>query len=125
MAARILIADDHELVRSAVSQLVSHGPANLPTFVANGQAAIEKAAELKPDLLILDFQMPRRDGLSAGRDIRAFLPNVPVVLYTAFPCEYVECEAKRHGFHGVVQKSNGSALVAAIRSALTAEPEAA
>lgn len=120
MAVRILIADDHELIRSAISQLIRGEGWEICGSVGDGEAAVAKARELKPDLLILDFEMPRLDGLSAGRDIRAFLPNVPVLLYTAFLCDYVESEARRHGFRGVVEKANSTALVAAIRSALAA-----
>jgi len=119
MSARILIADDHEQIRSVLTQLIRRAGWEVCAAVADGNTAVQKAAELKPDLLVLDFIMPERDGLSAGRNIRTFLPNVPVLLYTMFSSPYVESEAYKLGFQGVVQKANGAALIAAIRRALS------
>ena len=119
MAVRILIADDHDLVRGAVAELLQKTDENWEIFdVADGKSAIEKAAELKPDVVILDVMMPVRDGISAGREIRSLLPTVPVVLYTSHASGTFEAEAQQAGFHAVVQKDNAAALVTAVQSAL-------
>jgi len=119
MAARIFIADDSEQVRSAMTFLIRGLGWEVCGVASDGEAAVEKAIELKPDLLILDIAMPKRDGWSAGREIRASLPDTPIVLYTLMPSSYIEAQAKQLGFHGVVEKSNPTALIDAIRSALS------
>jgi CheY-like chemotaxis protein len=118
MPVRILIADDHERTRSILTDLIREAGWQVCSAVADGKAAVEKAAQLKPDVLVLDLVMPHQDGISAGRNIRSFLPNTPVLLYTMFSSPYVESEARNSGFCGVVEKANGPALIAAIRRAL-------
>lgn len=120
MAVRILIADDHDLLRGAVAELLrkTGDGWEICGEVANGQAAIETAGALKPDLVILDLIMPRRDGISAGRAIREMLPNAPLLLYTIMASPSLEADARRAGFHAVVHKANAAALVSAIRAAL-------
>lgn len=119
MAVRILIADDSEQVRSAMAFLIRGMGCELCAAVGDGEAVVEKAIELKPDLLILDIAMPKRDGWSAGREIRASLPDTPILLYTLLPSSYIENQAKQLGFQGVVQKTDPTALIAAIRTALS------
>lgn len=122
MPVRILIADDSEQVRSAMSFLIRGLGFEVCGAVGDGEAVIEKAIELKPDLLILDVAMPKRDGWSAGTEIRAFLPNTPILLYTLLPSFFIEGRARELGFQGVVEKTNPTGLIAAIRSALTSRP---
>jgi DNA-binding NarL/FixJ family response regulator len=122
MGVRILIADNHELVRSAMSQLIHDAGWEVCGSVSDGKAAIETALALQPDLVILDYRMPDRDGLSVGRDIRVLLPSVPILLCTMFASPDLEREAKKSGFQGVVQKSDGAALIAVIRSVLGSNP---
>ena len=118
MLVRVLIADDNDQVRSMISEIMrSEGWLVCGSF-ADGQTAIEKAAELKPDVVVLDFQMPRRDGISAACAIRVFLPHVPVFIFTLFANPYLDEEAKRLGLNGIIPKGNIEALTSAIRSAL-------
>lgn len=124
MAIRILVADDSETVCNAISALLraSASEWQVCAVADDGEAAVQKAAALKPDLVLLDFVMPQRDGLSAARSIRAFLPQTPIIFYTMFATPYLEYEAKEAGAHAVVQKPNGAGLVAAIRAALAGNP---
>lgn len=119
MTVRVLIADDNDAVRSEISEIIRREGWIVCGSFSDGQSAVARAAELKPDVVILDLQMPQRDGLSAGCAIRAFLPNVPLLVYTLFASPYLETEAKRLGFRGVIQKGNTAALTSAIRSALS------
>jgi DNA-binding NarL/FixJ family response regulator len=121
MAVRILIADDSEQVRSAITFLIRGLGWEVCGEAGDGEAVVEKAIELKPDLLILDIAMPKRDGWSAGCAIRASLPSTPILLYTLLPASYLENRAKQLGFQGVVEKSNPTALIAAVRRVLSAE----
>lgn len=120
MSVRILIADDHDLLRGAIAELLRKTGENWEVCcqVGDGRAAIEKAAQLRPDLVILDVLMPLRDGISAGREIRTILPNAPIVLYTILASPALEADARRAGFHAVVHKANAAELISTIRSAL-------
>jgi len=117
VAVRILIADDQQLVRSAIAQLIRNSGEEWEVCceVEDGQAAVEKVLELKPDLVILDFMMPGRDGISAGREIHTIVPEMPIVLFTSFASASLEVEAKSVGIEAVVPKSEGSQLLATIR----------
>jgi len=120
MSIRILIADDFQAVRTAVSKLIndSHEDWTVCCEASDGQAAVERAVEAKPDLVILDMRMPVRDGISAGREIRELLPGVRIVMFTMVDSPWLEAEAAASGFQGVVQKSRCAALIPAIRKAL-------
>ena len=121
MSIRILVADDNASVRSAVSEVIrSSGHEWEVCYEAsNGQAAIEKAVELRPDLLIIDLLMPF-DGISAGREIRKLLPRTPMVLHSIWASPELEREATKAGFQVVAQKTNSAALISAIHEALLA-----
>jgi two-component system, response regulator PdtaR len=122
MPLRILIADDYEPIRSAMTRLFRTAGWEVCGSVGDGEEAIKKAVELKPDLLILDFLMPQCDGISAAREIRAKLPDVPVVLYTMFSSASIESEAKKLGIRAVVQKASGRGLISTIQRALAQQP---
>lgn len=119
MPVRILIADDNDEVRSAISDILRREGWVVCGSFADGQTAVDGAAELKPDVVVLDLQMPARNGLSAGCAIRTFLPSVPVLIYSTFASSCLEEEAKRLGFQGVIQKGDTAALTSAIRSVLS------
>lgn len=120
MPVRILVADDHDLMRGALSKLLSRTGDHweICAEVPTGAAAVEKAAQLKPDVAILDLFMPQGDGITAGRAIHEMLPNTPLLLYTIAASPALETDARRAGFHAVIDKSSASSLIAAIRAAL-------
>jgi len=124
MAIRILIADSHQRVRTAVVNLIRDSGENWEVCceVEDGQAAIDKARELKPDVAILDLTMPLRDGLTASYLIHKFFPEIPIVLLSMLSSSWLEVEAKRVGIQAVVDKSNGTELIAAIRRLLQVVP---
>ncbi|MGA9882875.1 MAG: response regulator transcription factor [Candidatus Acidiferrales bacterium] len=122
MAIRILVADDHALVRSTLSSLIRNSRDNWEVCgeAEDGQAAVQMAVDLKPDLAILDFRMPHRDGLSAGREIRARVPGIRMLLFSLTEGSCLETAAQAAGFQGVVEKS-GRTIVQAIQKALDSE----
>lgn len=121
MPIRILVADDHQATRSAIASLIRNSGQDWEICgeAEDGQAAVDKAAELKPDLLIIDLMMPQRDGISAGRAVREQVPSVSVLLYTLWVSEFLEAEARAAGLHAVVQKSNAALLLNAITEAVS------
>jgi DNA-binding NarL/FixJ family response regulator len=121
---RILIADDHQEGRSAVSQLIERADENwrICGEVSDGNAAVEMSVELRPDLVMLDFAMPKLDGITAGQQIRAVLPNTSVLVYTFVVSPQLEKFVKEVGLQGVVEKADTPALIAEIRRILGSRP---
>lgn len=119
MPTRVLIADDHQRMRDALSQTVHMIDRTWEIYEAiDGRAALEIAASWKPDLVILDWRMPNLDGLEAGRAIRKLLPTAVMLIYTVTPAMYLEPAATEAGFQGVVEKMDGRGLITAICNAL-------
>lgn len=92
MSIRILVVDDQPVVRAGVAMMISTQPdMEVVGEAADGQAAVTKAAELRPDVVIMDIRMPGLDGIEAARRVVAIAPDPPrVVLLTTFDLdEYV------------------------------------
>jgi DNA-binding NarL/FixJ family response regulator len=120
MAARILIADDHVAVRKMLRLLVeTHGGWEVCGEAENGQEAVAKAIELKPDLVLTDLAMPVMDGIRASREISAAMPTVPILMHTLHYSAALELEAKKAGVRRVVAKAErGDELFNAIGALL-------
>ena len=118
MTKRILIAGD-QVTRTRLTELIQgHGYWEVCARAENGQKAVLKATELKPDIIILDLTMPVMDGLSAAREIGKILPSTPIVLYTHQRLASTELEAKKAGIRKVVAKPGTDALFGAIEELL-------
>ena len=78
---------------------------------ANGEEAVEKARELKPDLIIMDVNMPVLDGIHSAKEIRAFLPDVPILFFSMHDGVYLVHEAKMAGGQGFVNKTEARATL--------------
>ena len=109
MAKGILIVDDNAVVRSSLRRLFEVCP-EFEVFgeAENGQDAIDKAERLKPDLIILDLAMPVMNGLHAAQLLRAILPKVRLILFTAHSTDELERVARLAGIHAVVSKSQAA-----------------
>jgi CheY-like chemotaxis protein len=88
----------------------------------NGQEAIAKAQELKPNLIVLDLVMPVLDGLAAARVLSKLMPDLPLLMHTMHWSPQVELEAQKVGVRKVLPKTDSRGLIAAIQQFLTAEP---
>jgi DNA-binding NarL/FixJ family response regulator len=104
--ARILIADDQESARKALKALVETCLGwDVCGQAENGREAIEKARELRPDLIVLDLSMPVMDGLAAARAIAQHSPGVPILIYTLYVTPELATEAKKAGVRLIVDKA--------------------
>jgi two-component system, NarL family, response regulator NreC len=117
---RILIADDRESMRTALRALIRMRPDWQICGEANdGREVVAKAAELQPDVVVLDFKMPVANGIKAGSEISHSMPTVPVVMYTLYRTEELEVAAKLVGIRQVVGKEDGGkCLLSAIETEL-------
>jgi DNA-binding NarL/FixJ family response regulator len=105
MTERILLVDDHPLTRSALAGLLTQHGFDVVGEASDGEEAIEAAARLAPDLILLDLSMPGLDGLSALPRLRAAAPDCEVVVLTASGTEENLLGAIRGGAAGYLLKS--------------------
>ncbi len=116
--SRILIADDHTLVAELCKTLLE-SEFDVVGIASNGQELIRTARELRPDLIIVDIAMPILNGLDAGVQVRATLPEVKLVYLTMNPDPELAAEAFRRGARGYLLKTcAGSEPVTAVRDVL-------
>jgi two-component system nitrate/nitrite response regulator NarL len=109
---RVLIVDDHEAVRRGVRAILRSRPdIEVCGEAVNGQDAIEKATELKPDLIILDITMPVLDGFGAAKAIRSRSPEVPILFYSMNDGRALMESAKAIGANGFITKSESAMLL--------------
>lgn len=88
---KILIADDHPVVREGLSIMLSRErDMQVVGEAVNGEEAIKKAEELKPDIILMDLRMPRIDGVEAMHRIKAALPGIKFIVLTTYDTdEYI------------------------------------
>ena len=113
---RILIADDHEVVTRGVAAIL-HARKDIDVFdeAPNGEEAVARARELKPDMIILDISMPVLNGFAAATQIRRFLPDVPILFLSTHNSRQVVEQAKVVGAQGFVSKQEaGDRLLEAV-----------
>jgi DNA-binding NarL/FixJ family response regulator len=102
---RVLLADDHRIVREGIRSTLSAFPSILIVGeAANGREAIEKTHELKPDVVLMDINMPEMDGLEATAEIHRTLPQVKVMALTVHDSEEYVLEILRIGAQAYVLK---------------------
>jgi DNA-binding NarL/FixJ family response regulator len=117
---RILIADDHEVVRRGIAAQISQRPDwEVVAEATNGLDAVTLALDLRPDLIVLDLTMPVLNGLAAATRIRASWPEARIVILTVHDSEQLVREVLAAGARGYVLKSDaGRILMAALETLL-------
>lgn len=115
---RVLLADDHALFRDGVSSLLSAWDIEVVGQAADGAEAITQALALQPDLILLDIQMPRLNGLQAVRQLKAALPHVKVVMLTVSDKDRDLFEAIEAGADGYLLKDMCGADFASMLTSL-------
>ena len=105
---RILVADDSDHVRRVLHTYFTERDFDVCGEAADGDDAIEKARALKPDLILLDFVLPRTNGIEAASALKEMMPNVRIVLFTMYS-EAVSrtFNSKRIAVDAVIDKADG------------------
>jgi two-component system response regulator NreC len=116
---RVLIADDHALVRSGLRALLEAEPdIDVVGEAEDGVAVLERCRGLKPDVVVMDLTMPGRGGISATEDLRAAFPATKVVVLTMHDDDAYVRLAQLAGASGfVLKKALATELIRAIRAA--------
>ena len=116
---RILIADDHEIMRRGVRSVLESRREIDVCEAQNGLEAVQKTKELKPDLVILDVSMPLLDGFSAARQIKEMSPLTPILIFSLLRTEAFIEVAQKIGASGYISKNeNIQSLLKAVEAAL-------
>jgi two-component system response regulator DegU len=113
---RVLLVDDHPLVRSAIRQALTAPDVEIVGEVASAEEAIQVGPMLRPDLLLLDIDLPGLSGLDAVRELAPRLPDTRIVMLTASSDRRDLLAAMRLGAAGYLTKDlSGDALLRAVR----------
>jgi signal transduction histidine kinase len=115
---RVLIVDDQEVIRTAAAELLGDDPSlDVIGQATNGAEAVEQAAALSPDVVVMDMRMPVMDGVEATRRIAAVQPETHVLVHSAYGDESLVIEAFQAGARGYVLKgSSASDLLKAVQN---------
>ena len=114
---KILIADDHAVVREGLKQIISENPDMLVTDEANnGQEVLNKVSEQHYDVVLLDITMPGRSGLDVLKQLKSKKPKLPVLMLSVHPEEQYAVRTLKAGASGYLTKGSATEeLIAAIR----------
>jgi two-component system, NarL family, response regulator YdfI len=123
MAIRLLIADDHLIVRDGLRLIFeTNADFDLVGEASDGAEAINLAAELQPDVILMDLRMPGMDGLTAIERLQADRPHIAVVILTTYNEDDLLLRGLRAGARGYLLKDTGrQALFEAVRAAARGE----
>jgi DNA-binding NarL/FixJ family response regulator len=121
---RVLVADDHELVRKGLTLLLTAEPdLNVVAEAADGEEAVKRALQDDIDLAILDISMPRKTGLQAAQELGRRRPELRILILSMYDNEQFLFQALKAGASGYVLKSGADDdIVTACRAAMRGEP---
>ncbi|PZH18373.1 DNA-binding response regulator [Streptomyces sp. NTH33] len=121
---RVLLADDHPLVRQGMRAVLGTvGGIEVAGEAGDGREAVRQAVELRPDVVVMDLQLPGLHGIEATRQIRTRVPHTAVLVLTMFEDDATVFAAVRAGALGyLVKGAEGADIVAAIHAAAAGQP---
>ncbi len=116
---RVLLADDQDIIRTGLAIILNHQPdIEVVGQAADGLAVVETARRLRPDVILMDLKMPRLNGIQATRQIRATLPDTPIILLTTCNIDEWLLDGLRAGAVGYLLKgAPADQLADAVREA--------
>jgi DNA-binding NarL/FixJ family response regulator len=122
--SRILIVDDHEIFRKGLRAVLEwHPEFEICGEAADGLDAVEKANQLKPEVVVMDVSMPQMDGLQATREIRRKIPDCKVLILSQHDSPQVLSAALNAGAGAYVTKSQVSRLlITSLEALIKGEP---
>lgn len=114
---RVLVVDDHELTRFSLKlALSSQRNIELVGLASNGKEAIEMVERYRPDVIILDLQMPVMDGLSASTHIKSIEPNIQIIAYSSVDDPQIEVMSQTARIDAFCKKDTATKdLIALVR----------
>lgn len=120
---RILIADDHAIIRMGLASLLgTQKDIEVVGEAEDGEVAVTKASKLIPDIIIMDLMMPKKDGVAATKEIHKSFPNIKILILTSYGTSDGIAHALAAGASGALMKSTEFAeFVTAIRKIATGE----
>jgi DNA-binding NarL/FixJ family response regulator len=120
----ILIVDDHKLIRQGIINFLEvQGEFEVKGEASNGEEAILLARKLKPDVILIDLNMPKMDGIEATREIKKSFPDIKIIVLTAFTQNAAVFSAINAGVDGYLLKDiMPDDLITAIHSVLNGKP---
>jgi DNA-binding NarL/FixJ family response regulator len=121
---RVVLCDDHEIVRDAIkSRMANSGVVEIVGEAGDGREVVDVVKDLDPDVVIIDVEMPKRDGIEATKEVLKARPRTKVIIFTAHAQPDLLALALRAGASGYVLKSAADRdLVEACRSTMRGEP---
>ena len=118
---RILIADDHKIVRMGLAALLAtEKDLQLVGEAENGIEAVRLAAGLKPDIVIMDIMMPKKDGVEATQEVLSASPDTKVLLLTSYGTSNAVAQAINAGASGALMKTADDAQIVSVIRRLAA-----
>lgn len=107
MPYTVVITDDHDVIREGIKNILSNQPEyKVVGEASNGEEALKKVEELKPDILLLDISMPERSGLDAVGQIRHICPKTKIIIITVHRASIYIRKALKSGVKGYLHKEN-------------------
>ena len=103
---RVLVIDDHELVRRGLKDILRDTPFEVCGEAENGQEGVEQTLKLKPDLVLLDMSMPVMTGLQAAVAIRKLAPGTKIIMVSMHDSPQMMKEARAAGADAYVTKTS-------------------
>jgi NarL family two-component system response regulator LiaR len=121
---RIVLADDHVILRQGTRQLLEHEPdIEVVGEASNGAEAVELVSKLKPDIVIIDVAMPGMNGIEATKKIKEILPGTKILVLTGYDYDEYIFSLLEIGAAGYLLKDvSGDDLVGAVRAVYQGEP---
>lgn len=118
MSIKVLIADDHQVVRKGLASLFSGSGIEIIDEASTGEQAVEQTLKLKPDVLLMDIRMPEKDGIQALEKIRSEAPETCVVMLSTYDNPtYVARSVALGAADYLLKGSDGPSMIAAIQRA--------